>query len=79
MLDSQLREPRSESPFSTFLKFVHMRSVHDAPRSRVGVGMNRSTRGGEVYSALSGPTDWILHCLQTYLIDPETRYIGFLA
>ena len=38
--------------------------LNASQRSRVGVGMNRSARG----EALSGPTDWILLCIKSYLL-----------
>ena len=39
-----------------------------------GVGMNRSVREGKkVYSALSGPTDWILRYIKTTFTFTCTR------
>ena len=43
--------------------------------------MNRSVREGKVSSALSGPTNWILRYLKTYLFcrDLEMRDIPYKA
>ena len=41
-----------------------------------GVGMNRSVRGGKVYSALSGPTDWIMRYIKNNYL--YLSYIFFI-
>ena len=59
MTDSQSRKPG--------LQLVHFRSLHDAP---VHSAVQMSTwlwTGLPGVEVLSGPTDWILCCIRTYL------------